>query len=495
MAFERLPNIPYRKHVQTVVLVVLWLLAWSPALLVLSWIAENRIRIPYHDSWAYIAQYQAWTEGDYGLKDLFQPHNGHPSVVGKLLYFAVLHGLGGDVSVLPFLPWAFSAVIAVSVLLLARPLLVGKPCLGPGLMLLANLSIFTGAQGHTWVWDFVFQNFIPGACLAAALALLRPSVVWSAWRGITAFALSVAAAFSFGSGFLVGPLLFPVLAFALPRPWSQRRKMTVLGMWGVGMVIVIWLALFATHSATSMGPKEALLEDVTTRPLMAVSYILVLLGHTLGQGAVLEAVVLCMWAGGLLALVLLGAGALLAWRCRVSEGWRAAMPWIICCAWAVGNAGIICLVRMEALLETALAPRYATFMMFMVLGIVFLVATFWRHASLRSLLPLSVSRLPIPAAGVALLLAGHLSGWTAGFHSFQVYRSRMISEVAATDFVRVLPINREVQWDTDHGEVKGWLNFLSDQNRLKGVKFLPDTRLANLRQGAPLLEKFASFEL
>lgn len=470
--------------------VFLWLVAWIPALVVLYGCASFAPRLPYHDSWAFVAQYQHWVEGRSEWQDLFRPHNGHPAAVGKLLYFAALHGLKGDVSVLPLLSWGLSVFMSFSVLLLTRPMWKGAGARGPVLMLLANLSIFTGAQGHTWIWDFVFQNFIPGACLTVGLALLRSAGDWRTWRWLVSLGLSVVAANSFGSGFLVGFLLLPMVGVAMPAEMSNQRKVRVLVVWTVVMVVATWVAHFALHGVSADVVVEGDVNEATARPGMAALYVLVLLGHTLGQGSVLEAFEVSMVAGGVLLTVVSVLAFLLVWKARRRDAWRAALPWLICVAWAVGNAALICYLRMGSLFETALAPRYATFMLFMVLGVVFLVAAFCFHPDLRG-----VVRMPEGVLGfaVAVLLAGHFSGWSAGYHSFLLYHQRIVSEIAATDFVRALPINPSIQWDSTKHQLAGWLEFLRSQERLKGVKFVEDVRLSQWRQGSAIPDKFASF--
>lgn len=470
--------------------VFLWLIAWTPALVVLYWCASYASRLPYHDSWAFVEQYQDWVEGRAAWQEIFRPHNGHPATVGKLLYFAALHGLKGDVSVLPLLSWGLSLLISLSVLLLARPMWKEAGARGPVLMLLANLSIFTGAHGHTWIWDFVFQNFIPGACLMAGLALLRPAESWRTWRWVAALGLSVVATNSFGSGFLVGFLLLPMVGVALPAEMTSRQKSVVLAIWTVTIVLATWLAHFALPGVNEEAVKGTGENEAMARPIMAFQYVLVLLGHTLGQGSVVEAFQVSMIAGGVLLAIVLALAFLLMWKARHRGAWRAALPWLICVAWAGGNAALICYLRMGSLFETALAPRYATFMLFMVLGAVFLVAAFCFHPDLRGLIRLPEGVLGFAVAG---LLVGHFSGWSAGYHSFLLFRQRMVSEAAATDFVRVLPINPFVQWDSKKHQLAGWLEFLQSQERLKGVKFAQDVRVSRWRQGSPIPDKFASF--
>lgn len=361
---------------------------------------------------------------------------------------------------------------------------------GPVLMLLANLSIFTGAHGHTWVWDFVFQNFIPGACLMVALALLRPGGNWGARKWVTALGLSVVAANSFGSGFLVGFLLLPMVGVAMPAEMPSWRKALVLVVWLGSMILATWLAHFALPGFHAVGEGDASENEAVARPVMALQYVLVLLGHTLGQGSVVEAFQVSMGVGAVLLAIVAALTFLLVVKARHLGAWRAALPWLICVAWAGGNAALICYLRMGSLFETALAPRYATFMLFMVFGVVFLVAAFYFHPDLRGLM-----RVPEGGLGFAgaLLLVGHFSGWSAGYHSFLLFHQRMVSETAATDFVRVLPLNPSIQWDTAKHQLAGWLEFLRSQERLKGVKFVEDVRVTSWRQGSPVPEKFASF--
>jgi hypothetical protein len=72
-----------------------WLLAFSPAIFVLIYIWPLRLHVPYHDSWAFVKQYQDWVEGNYGWREFFAPHNAHPSAPGKLIYFTVMHAFRG----------------------------------------------------------------------------------------------------------------------------------------------------------------------------------------------------------------------------------------------------------------------------------------------------------------------------------------------------------------------------------------------------------------
>jgi hypothetical protein len=125
-----------------------WLIAFSPAIFVLLYILPLRLHVPYHDSWAFVKQYQDWVEGRYGWREFFAPHNNHPSVPGKLIYFSVLHFFKGDTGLLPLVTWGLALLTSLAVLGLSRPWWRDHPGRGAALMFLANLSLFTLAQGR-----------------------------------------------------------------------------------------------------------------------------------------------------------------------------------------------------------------------------------------------------------------------------------------------------------------------------------------------------------
>lgn len=88
----------------------------------LLYILPLRLHVPYHDSWAFVKQYQDWMEGRYGWREFFASHNDHPSAPGKLIYFAIMHLCGGDLGLLPLVTWVLTLVGSLAVLGLSRPL-------------------------------------------------------------------------------------------------------------------------------------------------------------------------------------------------------------------------------------------------------------------------------------------------------------------------------------------------------------------------------------
>ncbi len=463
-----------------------WVLAFSPALVVLALIVQLRLPVPYYDSWAFVQQYQDWCEGSYGWAELLTPHNAHPSAVGKMAYFAVLHFARGNVALLPLVSWLLSLVISLGVLALSRPLWRGRPGLGAGLMFLANLSIFTLIQGHAWIWDFIFQNFIPGACLVTGLLALKGPRV-AVWRWAIALLLSLVSSFSFGTGFAVGFLLLPAAGMALEGR-SRSLRVIVILLWAVIFSTAGWLALNA-FGHTSDGSAAATL---FSRPFASMHYFVMMLGHTLGRGTAVGPVTLCaIWGLALLAVFMACIWVLLCRRDQVLI--RQSWPWMAFCLWAMFNAAVICVGRFRATIETGLAHRYATFMIFMPLGVLMLAVVVMQ---LQEAGRLGRWVRKLAPAALVLLLVAHALSWTAGWHGMELFHRRMASRKASLEFVNVLPVKPSVFWHLYYiEETAPGARFLLEHDRLRDVVLASEATVSSFRRGPDISSKWANMRL
>ncbi|RBP37763.1 hypothetical protein DES53_113146 [Roseimicrobium gellanilyticum] len=483
---------PNRKPLLSRLLFVLgWTLAWSPALLILTMLLPLRVPVPFEDAWAFVKQYRDWWEGDYGWREFLAPHNNHPSASGKVFYFIALHWLGGDVGVLPLVAWAFSLIIAVSVWVMARSLWMGRSSRGMLLMFCANLTIFTAAQGHSWVWDFVFQNFIPGMAFCAALATLwKWPGSWSAL--VVAWCLSIMATFSFGTGFLAGLLLTPMVAMHFrEKPLAWRGAVTAIWLLLTGGAA--FLALSAFGEATYTG-DESRVGSLLEQPVLLAQFVLVLLGYLLGNGTTMEPALLCALAGLGLVVILL-ACVFRVWQLRKEPGMvQAAMPWVLTTLFGLLNAGLISYGRLRSSMISAMAPRYVTFTLFFTLGVLLLAAV----VAVRDK-PSGWFRVGMRRAGLLLvggLIALHVVNWNHGWQHMKWEHERMQQDRALLSFAKVLPLDPEVMWQNlDHKDLTTRLAlFLHEHDRLKSVRLVKGVAITDFRRGSPLPDKWAWLE-
>lgn len=481
-------TIPTRKLLSTLP----WLAAWSPALLILALLVPLLVPVPFEDSWAFVQQYRDWCEGRYGTRELFAPHNNHPTVPGKLIYFAVLHFAGGDVALLPLVGWVLSLGIAAAVFAIARPHWRENPVHGAVLMFCVNLTVFSAAAGHSWIWDFVFLNFIAGACFAGGLALL--SVHPSNWKRMTGAALfALTATFAFGSGFLGGVLLTAMVWTGSDgRP--MRTRILICAGWLVFVLGAAWLALKGFGNATSTGGDGSRVGFLLGEPLLLAKFILMLLGYALGNGTSVDPMDLCPLMGLGVLLIFIACAVRLVQRRGDTLLLGAALPWILVALYGLGNAALIAYGRMRFSLISAMAPRYVVFTLFFTLGTLVLVFVLAKHEPASGRLRKAMQKLAWPLLG--MFLAAQAVNWAWGHQQMRRDHERMRQESALLGFVNVLPADANTLWQllADKDAVGNLSKFLRERDRLRGVSPASDDRLASIRRLPELSSKWAWFE-
>ena len=371
-----------------------------------------RVPLPYLDGWSFVQQYQRWAEGGYSWGEFFAPHYVHQSAVGKMIYFAVLHWFGGNMGLLPLLMWAMAAVITACVCRLAQPLWTGRPLWGTLLMFLVGLTIFSAAPGEVWLWGFLFQNSVPGVCLALGLVVLSNNRL-SAWRIASAALLVVIALFSFGSGVLVGVLLCLPLWHGMEQK-SILRRCVLLGVWLAFVGITAWISLrFLAEDAQGTNPAIML-----ERPLMRIQFTLILLAQMLGKGTVFEPQIVCAWFGGILLIAFLACTVHVIRRRHDRALVSAALPWISFSLFGLGTALLICIGRSFNSLANSLEERYSALTLFFVVGTILLAAVVFRHSGTAQGW-IRIMRMAAVPASVVLLMA-HAVNWERGRHAMKV---------------------------------------------------------------------------
>ncbi|WP_009962255.1 hypothetical protein [Verrucomicrobium spinosum] len=470
----------------------------APAVILLVEIVPLLVPVPCLDAWSFVQQYQHLVEDRYSWEAFFAPHYVHPSTVGKVIYFAVLHCLGGNVAVLPILSWLFSALIAFSVYKLARPLWPcggehqGRSRLNATVLLTCVTSvIFTAAQGEVWIWDFVFQNFIPGTCLALGILLLHREGHLRFRCLMLASVLSLLAICSFGTGFFVPAFLGLILVWRLRgvgESWSKTG--TLVGGWWLVHGVVAWLALTASGGEDSGLDAGTLFE----RPLMRLQFVLIVLGNILGKGTTFEPEVLCAITGAALLTAFL-TSLIYLWRHRDERPLvQAAFPWIIFSLYGLSSAVLISLGRMHNSLDNALDERFATFDVFFVFGALLLLAIVIRHSGLNHP-AYSRAMAVLPPAAMTLFVALLAVNWANGHNLMKVKYSRMNQERALLMFAKVMPLNEE--WMDARVTRKSAFrlaSFLSDRGRLHDVVFAADRNIKSFQQGREMGGKWARLD-
>jgi hypothetical protein len=469
-----------------------WLIILAPAVVLLTQMVPLLVPIPCLDSWSFVQQYRELMEDRYSWEKFFAPNYVHPSAVGKTIYFAVLHYLGGNVAVLPVLSWVFSAIIALCVYLLARPLWKGGWFVATLVLSCATAIIFTTAQGEVWLWDFVFQNFIPGVCLAVGVWVLMAQPL-SPWRVLIAAMLSVISIHSFGAGYFI-PVLFCVPLWHGMHGQSFGRKLTFIVCWLLVLGVIAYFALTAPGGSDRGPDGEAGLAAIFDRPLMRTQFVLIVLGGMLGKGTVIEPETLCAVMGGALLVVFLACAAFVLRHRNDRALTSASLPWIVFSLYGLGSAGLISLGRMHNSVDNALDERFGTFSVFFVFGTLLLAATVLREMAFSGSTWFPYVRRAA-GPGFAILVGAILVNWHVGINLMRLKHSRMDQERALLTFARVMSLENNEWMDAriTRKSSFGLSSFLAERGKLHGVEFAPDRTLASFKMGKKLGAKWARF--
>ena len=233
----------------------------------------------YFDEWTFITTAPDWT-----VATIFQPHNEHPSMLFRLVYWTLLNTVGLR-SYLPYMALVALAHAANVVLLFELVRRRAGDLIG---MAAALLLLVLGAGWEDLLWAFQMAWLASVAFgLGALLALQTPR------RAAAAGLLAASLAFSG-----IGVAFAAVATVQLLLTPSRRRDL--LWFAPIGLALVAWYAAFGRFG-THPNPQPTA-QNLLVDPLYALWGLSQSVAGVIGEGG---------WVG---AAVLAAAVAALAWR-------------------------------------------------------------------------------------------------------------------------------------------------------------------------------------
>ncbi|OLB93083.1 MAG: hypothetical protein AUI15_19335 [Actinobacteria bacterium 13_2_20CM_2_66_6] len=236
----------------------------------------------YFDEWTFISTAPTWT-----FTSFFEPHNEHPSMLFRLVYWALLNTVGLR-SYLPYMTLLMLAHLANVVLLfeLLRRRSGDAVALGAALLLLV-----LGAGWEDLLWAFQMAWLASVACGLGALLVMQTP------RRMAPATVLLAASLSFSA---IGMVFATAAAVQLLLTPARRRQLLWLAP--IGAALLAWYVVFGrfgSHPTPQPTPGNLLVD-----PLYAVWGLGQSLAGLVGEGG---------WVG----VPLLGAGIVaLAWYWR-----------------------------------------------------------------------------------------------------------------------------------------------------------------------------------
>lgn len=408
------------------------LFAFAPPLLLLLLIIRYGVDLIDWDQWPVAAIFEKVARGSLSVSDLFAQQAEYRSLFPNLIFLGLGWLTHWNIKCEMFASFLLACLIAFNIYRLAR-LTVG----GDGLRLalltcVASLLIFGPAQFESWLLGEQIIYFMPAACLTTGLLVayseLRPPA-----KFFLCLALSTVSTFSSANGILCWLTLPPVLLFSF-RSERRSRCYFFAGLWAAGFALNLVGYLF-DYQKPSYTPS---LSASFYHPLRALLFFLALIGAPLTTNyrfflaaVLVGATLTALFAASWLHLVKFGRERATAYRL---------ITWLMLGAYSFLTAAIVTVARVGFGPEQAVASRYTTFSVYLVVSLLFLTAIILEDLESSARLAGHLRPLKRAAAlSLAALLFLHLLNSAASVRQMSFMRARRLQAKACLLFINSVP--------------------------------------------------------
>jgi hypothetical protein len=391
-------------------LLSLWLVSVSGPAAIIGWlILRNHVDMPFWDDWLASSDILIKAKtGALTVHDIVTQLNESRLVVPRLLFLGIALLTDGRVAWQLLLTFLLAVFISWASFLLILRTVGSKRLSLLGLAFLVNLLIFTPMHGENWLWGAQVICFIPVACLLGTLLVLDSGMGDTARIAVGGLLCTVAT-YSYANGLVTwvaaAPAVFVVLG---ARP------------------LAAWAGLFALNLGSFFygytAPGGQMLEGVR-HPIRAGEYVLAFLGAPLAVGRLR----LAQAVGAALLVVSLCVAVFLWHERRDATLRRRTVPWVSLVLYVLASAALAAAGRSAFGVEQALARRYVSFSIYLLVALVLLVAIVAADAKEKSRFSRrGKSWFRLTRAGlVAGLLVLHFVCFVSGAHGI-VWVGRML---------------------------------------------------------------------
>ncbi|MFZ4768056.1 MAG: hypothetical protein ACOYMN_24170, partial [Roseimicrobium sp.] len=294
--------------------------------MVLAWaISQYAVNTPVWDDWERGPLIEKFRSGTLTLRDLYAPHIDHRIFFPRLIILACNEMSGGDLRWETGVTFAVALAAAVGVWCLAKLTLFADRTAW-GVVLVANLILFSPIQWDNWLWGVQIAFLMPMTFTVWSLVVcLMP---WRWWvRLLVCMVLAVIGTHSFGHGFAVWPAVFGVALLSRGVAASGRQRALFLTCWGMMAVVVVGCyALLDFRNSSDLThsynqgpgkppPSVVNRAQVLEHPGKAMQFMSILAGSPFARLHLVDPLEMGSLLGGIL-LAVFGAFALHAWWMR-----------------------------------------------------------------------------------------------------------------------------------------------------------------------------------
>jgi hypothetical protein len=398
----------------------LFLLAITPAILLVGWIKHYAVNVPFGDEWALVPLFEKWHNHQLSFADLYHQHNEHRLLLPKVIYLAFAQFTHWNVRAEMFFSVVLCAATSAGLYILLRQTVTRSR---RGLLLMwagANLLLFSPAQAQTWMLGFGLHQFASNLCVITALAVLSSGI--ASWpKLVIASAAALAATFSFGNGLLLWPGAMLLLIL------RGERKLRI-GAWLLVSATVIGIYFRDYFRVRAPQP-------LTGRWIDYLEYFLAFIGGTLARGREGQLLVGTIMLGGV-AVAIYTAACVHFLRER-GEALQRAAPWLVLGLFVLGSAALTAYSRVNWGPGQAAESRYVTVSLYFYLALVALAAIATRQRDdMQTAIPPSLRSATSIGAVAMVTLA--IAAFPAGLQEMADSQRERLAGLAALEFCGII---------------------------------------------------------
>jgi hypothetical protein len=244
--------------------------------------------------------------------------------------------------------------------------------------------------------------------------------------------LSIVSTFSSANGILCWVLILPVLLVVCDCRKSFRPFL--IAGWTALCLLSLSFYLYG-YRTPEWHPS---LTESLDHPARALAYLAAFLGGPLAAGAGVWRLPVAIVIGILTSILYAGACAYLWARFGDRSLRRQMIGFFAIGAYSLGTGLMVMLGRLGFGISQALASRYSTFSLYLLVSLIYLVPIVLEHAKANGYLPGRVRMAPLASAGVVALLLGHTLTAASSMFEARAFRGHILYSKACLLFVNLL---------------------------------------------------------
>ncbi|HEY2140208.1 MAG TPA: hypothetical protein VGH00_09010 [Chthoniobacterales bacterium] len=354
---------------------LIWIIALIPMLHLANLVRQYAVEVPTLDDWEMAPLIVNAHDGHLRWADIFAQQQEARTVLPKLIFILSAANGHWDVRDEMMLSVICCGLTAAGIFVLLRRSGLGVAALAICFWL-DVITIFSPAKFELWIFASGFPSFLPALFIVAGLVVIGTNIT-TGWKFALCGLFAFASSFSLPHGLLSWGLTFPVLF--LVRPVQRWRT------W-----LFSWMLLCAICAAAYFWgyQKPAYLPTFAPAPSgRYVRFLLEFLGGALAYASKTRPGLSAELFGSAQCLLFFLVLGYTARRIRDRDFLAKAAPWFAVALYSLGSAFLAALGRVGYGAHYALASRYVTFSIYLLIALIALLAIIVRRVPDRSPAP------------------------------------------------------------------------------------------------------------